>query len=163
MRFWLLLLCCPLLIVAACFARPCYTPEQAAGHSDKEICLQAHVYDMVESEDGTRYLDVCKPDTPDESCRFTIVSLPADRKEVGSLDALREQDIQLRGVVHTVRGQSVMLLSHARQLHDGAEKFRPNPQLMSGFSAGSENTAFSDPAMRSHRQRSASLFKGAHR
>ena len=161
LRFWLLLLCCPLLVVAACFAsRPCYTPEQAGGHAEKEICLQAHVYDVIENTDGTRYLDVCKPGVPDESCRFTVLSLSADRKEVGSLDGMREQDVHLRGVVHTMRGQSVMLLSHVRQFHDGPEKFHPNPQLMSGFSAGSEATAFHDPALSAHRQRSASVFKG---
>ncbi len=163
LRFWLLLLCCPLLVVAACFAssRPCYTPEQAGEHAEKEICLAAHVYDVVENDDGTRYLDVCRPGVPDESCRFTVVSLPSDRKEVGSLDSMRDQDVRVRGVVHTVRGQSMMLLSHARQFRDGPEKFHPNPELISGFSAGSEAMAFRDPAMSGHKHRSASLFKGA--
>ena len=64
----------------------------------------------------------------DESCRFTIVSMPADRREVGSLDSMREQDVHMRGKVHALHGQSIMLLSNTRQFHDVPEKFRPNPE-----------------------------------
>ncbi len=162
-RLLLLLFLGPLLVVTACFAaaRPCYTPEQAGEHAGKEICLSAHVYDVVENADGTRFLDVCKPGTPDESCRFTVVSLAVDRKEVGALDTVREQDVHLRGTVQTLRGQSIMLLSDARQFHGGPEKFRPNPELMRGFSAGSEGLAFKDPAMLGHKPRATSAFTGS--
>ncbi len=162
---WFLFSLGPLLVVTACFAstRPCYTPEEAVEHAGKDICLAAHVYDVVESEDGTRYLDVCEPGKPEESCRFTVMSLEADRKEVGQLESVREQDVRLRGVVHTVHGQSMMVLSHARQFHDGAEKFRPNPELLSGFSAGNGATAFRDPGMSAHKQHSPSVFKGSKR
>ncbi len=161
-RLTLLFALGPLLVVTACFAssRPCYSPEEATEHAGKEICLSAHVYDVVESEDGTRYLDVCRPGTPDESCHFTIVSMTTDRKDVGTLDSLREQDVHLRGVVHAVHGQSMMLLSHARQFRDGPEKFRPNPELLSGFSAGSEGTAFRDPALSARKHKNASVFAG---
>jgi len=115
---------------------------------------------VVENEDGTRYLDLCRPGTPDESCRMTVVSLAADRKDVGALESLRQQDVHVRGVIHAAHGQSMMLLSHARQFRDGPEKFRPNPELLSGFSAGSEGTAFRDPAMSAHRQKKASVFRG---
>ncbi len=159
----LLLLCVfgLLLVATACFAsRPCYSPEDAASHAGKEICLSAHVYDVVENQDGTRYLDVCKPGVPDESCRFAVVSLAADRKDVGTLDELREQDVHIRGQVLSLHGESIMLLSHARQFRDGPAKFRPNPELLSGFSAGSGATAFRDPAMSSHHRKSSSVFAG---
>ncbi len=153
----------PLLVVTACLAspRPCFTPDEALDHAGKEICLTAHVYDVVESPDGARYLDVCPPETPEGGCRFAIVSMPEDRKEVGTLDTLREQDVHLRGVVRALHGESIMLLSNARQLRDGPEKFRPNPQLLNGFSAGSNAMAFKDPAMTAHKQRPASLFRGS--
>ncbi len=152
----------PLLVITACFAaRPCYSPDEAADHAGKEICLSAHVYDLSESADGTRYLDLCSPETPENACHFAVVSMPEDRGEVGALDALRDQDVHLRGVVHTLHGQSIMLLSHARQLHDGPEKFRPNPELLAGFGAGNAGLGFKDPAMNGHKQRSASLFKGS--
>ncbi len=163
MRIVLLFLLCPLLVVTACFAsdRPCYTPEQASEHAGKEICLRAHVYDVVEDTDGMRYLDVCKPGVPDESCRLTIVSLPGDRRDVGVLDGIREQDVRLRGVVHGLHGQSVMLLSHVRQFHDGPEKFHPNPELLGNFSAEHAGTGFKDPEMRERKTKQASAFKGA--
>ncbi len=159
-RLLLVFLLGPLLVATACFAgsRPCYTPDEASDHAGKEICLSAHVYDVVENPDGTRYLDVCKPDTPDESCRFTIVSMAVDRKDVGTLDTVREQDVHLRGTVHAMHGQAIMLLSSARQFHDGPEKFRPNPELLGGFSAGSEGTAFRDPGMTAHRSHKSSVF-----
>ncbi len=150
------------MVVTACFAsRTCYSPDDAPAHAGKDICLQAHVYDITESPDGTRYLDVCAPGVPDESCRFTVMSFGEDRKDVGTLDAMRGTDVQLRGVVHAMRGQSVMLLSHARQFRDGPEKFRPNPELLSGFGAGSDKTAFHDPGMNSHRGRNASAFRSS--
>ena len=160
---WLLLLSllAPLLIATACLAakRPCYSPEEAAAHAGKEICLSAHVYDVAEDPDGTRYLDVCKPGSPDESCRFSVVSLAQDRATVGPLTKLAMQDVQLRGTVRAIGGRSLILLSDQRQLHDGPEKFRPNPELMRGFSAGTADTAFHDPAMNTRRH-SKSAFAG---
>ncbi len=31
---------------------------------DKDVCITAHVYDVVELADGTRFLDICTPATP---------------------------------------------------------------------------------------------------
>ena len=163
---WLLLLAllAPLLVATACLAakRPCYSPEEAASHAGKEICLSAHVYDVAEDPDGTRYLDVCKPGSPDESCRFAVVSLAQDRTTVGSLTGLAMQDVQLRGTVRAVGNHALILLSDQRQHHDGPEKFRPNPELMKGFSAGAADTAFHDPAMNTRRH-SKSVFAGTQR
>ena len=158
---WFLFSLGPLLVITACFAgtRPCYTPDEAQDRAGKDICLAAHVYDVVEARDGTRYLDVCPPEKDEASCRFTVMSVAADRKEVGELEGFREQDVHLRGTVHTVHGQSVMLLSHARQFHDGAEKFRPNPELISGFNADREGTAFRDPTLSASHRKAESAFK----
>ncbi|RRA49474.1 hypothetical protein [Acidipila sp. EB88] len=152
----------PALAATACLAgtRRCYAPEDAAAMAGKEICLAAHVYDVVTAEDGTRYLDVCRPGTSMEGCRFTVVSMAADRNDVGPIDGLKEQDVHVRGTVHALRGESIMLLSHARQLHDGPEKFRPNPELISGFAAGSGATAFRDPALSARKHKNTSVFAG---
>ena len=32
---------------------------------NKDVCVTAHVYDVVQLPDGTRFLDVCTPDTTD--------------------------------------------------------------------------------------------------
>ena len=158
LRLWFLFALCPLLVVTACFAsRTCYAPGDAPAHAGKDICLQAHVYDVTEEADGTRYLDVCAPGA---ACEFTVMSIGEDRREVGPLDTLKGTDVRLRGVVHTVRGQSMILLSHARQFRDGPEKFRPNPELLSGFGAGAGGTAFRDPAMHGHKTKTASAFRG---
>lgn len=150
-------LLCPTALLAA---RTCYTAEEALLHQNKDVCVTAHVYDVVELADGTRFLDLCKPETSDENCRFTVMSLNSDRKEVGDLEQYREHDIELRGTVHAYRGRGEMLLSHARQFHGGAEKFHPNPALLHGFSAEDGRPAVSDPALRSGHHRS--VFKAAH-
>ena len=69
--------------------KSCVNPEDAAKQVNKHVCVDVHVNDVVELADGTRYLDVCAPDTPDEKCGFTIVSLRVDREEVGALREFR--------------------------------------------------------------------------
>jgi hypothetical protein len=141
-------------------ARPCYSPDEAIAHANKDICISAHVYDVVEMADGTRFLDVCKPDLPDNECRFTIVSQKADRKSVGDLELYRNQDITIRGTVRVSDTQGVLILNDAKQFHGGKEKFVPNPALLRGFSAEDGRTAFNDPAMKSGHHRS--IFKSGH-
>ena len=146
---FVLLLVCP----AAFAGKTCYTPEQAAQHINKEVCIRAHVYEVVELQDGTRFLDVCSPATADDQCRFSIVSLKADRGEVGDLQRLDQQDIEIRGIVRPFNARAEIVLSHVRQLHGGSEKFRPNPALLNGFSAEDHKPAIGDPAMRSGHHR----------
>ena len=55
-------------------SKTCYSPEEALSHLNKDVCVAAHVYDVVELADGSRFLDVCSPDTSDEQCRFTVMS-----------------------------------------------------------------------------------------
>src|ERR1700683_501589 len=88
------MLCLPAPVYAAS-AKPCVTAEQAAQMVNKDICISAHIYDVVELQDGTRFLDVCSPETPDDKCRFTVISLPEDRSEVGELGKLRNADVQI--------------------------------------------------------------------
>jgi hypothetical protein len=142
-------------------ATPCYSPDEALTHANKDICIFAHVYDVVEMADGTRFLDVCKPDLPDDLCRFTIVTRNADRKSVGSLASYRDKDITIRGTVHVSDMQGVLLLNDARQFHGGKEKFEPNPALLRGFSAEDGRTAFNDPSLKGG-GRHRSIFKSAH-
>ena len=141
--------------------RPCYGWLEAGLHLNRDVCISAHVYDVVELADGTRFLDVCSPETPDEKCSFTIISLQQDRKEVGALDGLRGQEVEIRGTVHSFARRAGIILSHERQLHGGAEKFRPNPALLKGFSAADGKPAFDDPAFRSggHHHRSSEPTK----
>uniref|UniRef100_A0A372IVA4 Uncharacterized protein n=1 Tax=Paracidobacterium acidisoli TaxID=2303751 RepID=A0A372IVA4_9BACT len=130
-------------------------------HAGKDVCIAAHIYNVVELADGTRVLDVCSPQTSDADCPFTIVSLKADRKSVGDLKLWMGQDIHIRGVVHSAgnareQRRSEIFLSDVRQFHGGAEKFRPNPELLRGFSAGDSRAPVSDPALRSSRKSGSS-------
>jgi hypothetical protein len=130
-------------------SRPCYGPLEAGRHLNQDVCIHAHVYEVIELADGTRFLDVCSPETPDEGCRFTVISLREDRKQVGNLDSLRSQEIDIRGTVHSFAERAGIILSERRQLHGGAEKFHPNPALLKGFSAADGKSAFDDPAFKS--------------
>lgn len=147
--FWLAVAGGALSLPATAALKPCVEMAEAPRHLNQDVCVRAHVYDVIELADGTRFLDVCSPETSDAACHFTIISLRQDRKEVGSLDSLRGQDVEIRGTVHSFADRAGIVLSHERQLHGGAEKFRPNPALLKGFSAADGKSAFDDPAFKS--------------
>jgi len=153
---WLVLLTA--LSPALAFAgqpKPCVTADEATKLIDKDVCVSAHIYDVVELPDGTRFLDVCTPDTPDEKCRFTIVSLLEDRQEVGELRKYRDMDVQVRGIVRPMHGRAGMVLSHARQFYGGPPKFKPNPKLARGFNGEESRPPLYDPNLRSQGGRRA--------
>jgi hypothetical protein len=136
----------------ACFAatpKQCVSAEQASKLLNKDVCISAHIYDVVQLPDGTRFLDVCSPDTPDAQCRFTIVSLWQDRDTVGELNEYRNMDVKVRGIVQPMHGRAGILLSHARQFHGGPPRFRPNPLLAKGFNADDAHPPVNDPNLRS--------------
>jgi hypothetical protein len=144
----LLVLAAPLPVIAAT-QKPCVTAEEASKLVNKDVCVSAYVYDVVQLPDGTRFLDVCSPQTSDEACRFTIVSLWEDREEVGDLGKFREMNVQVRGIVRPMHGRAGMVLSHARQFSGGPPRFKPNPKLARGFSADESRPPIDDPSLRS--------------
>jgi hypothetical protein len=135
----------------ACAAakKPCVTAEEASKLVNKDVCVTAYVYDVVQLPDGTRFLDVCTPQTSDEACRFTIESLWEDRDEVGELRKYRDMNVQIRGIVQPMHGRAGMVVSHARQFSGGPPKFRPNPKLARGFNADQGRAPVNDPNLRS--------------
>jgi hypothetical protein len=135
--------------------KPCVPADQASKLLKKDVCVTAHVYDVVQLPDGTRFLDVCTPQTPDDACRFTIISLWEDREDVGELRKYRDMDIQVRGIVEPMHGRSGMVLSHARQFYGGPPKFKPNPRLAHGFSADQGRPPVNDPNLRTQGARRA--------
>jgi hypothetical protein len=135
--------------------KPCVTADEATKLVNKDVCVSAHIYDVVELPDGTRFLDVCTPDTPDEKCRFTILSLQEDREEVGELRKYRDMNVQVRGIVRPMHGRAGMVLSHARQFYGGPPKFKPNPKLVRGFNADESRPPINDPNLRSQGGRRA--------
>jgi hypothetical protein len=116
-------------LLAAGSPKACLTAEEASKLVNKDVCVSAHVYDVVQLPDGTRFLDICTPQTPDDACRFTIISLWEDHDEVGELHKYRDMDVQVRGIVRPMHGRAGMVLSHARQFYGGPPKFKPNPRL----------------------------------
>lgn len=153
---WLVLLfvCTPVTLLAG-KPKQCVSADQASKMFNKDVCVSAHVYDVVELPDGTRFLDVCPPDTPDDKCRFTIVSYWEDREQVGELRQYRDQNVKIRGIVQPMHGRAGMMLSHARQFYGGPPKFRPNPLLARGFDAEQNRPPVSDPNLRSQGGRRA--------
>jgi hypothetical protein len=129
--------------------KPCVTADEATQLVNKDVCVTAHIYDVVQLPDGTRFLDVCTPQTPDEQCRFTLVSLWEDREDVGELRKYRDTDVQVRGIVRPMHGRAGMVVSHARQFYGGPPKFKPNPLLARGFTAEQSRPPLNDPNLRS--------------
>jgi hypothetical protein len=149
-----LMLGAPMLAVAA-KPKPCVPAAQAAQMLNKDVCVSAHIYDVVQLPDGTRFLDVCSPQTSDEQCRFTVVSYRDDSTEVGELRKYRDTDVEIRGIVQAMHGRAGMVLSHARQFYGGPPKFKPNPLLARGFNAEQERPPVNDPNLRSQGGRRA--------
>lgn len=148
LRFALIVALFPAVVFAA-KSKPCVESVDASKYLNKDICISAHVYDVVKLDNGARFLDVCPPDMRDADCHFTIVSLPEDLNEVGELERYRDADVHVRGIVQSVHGQAGMLLSHARQFRGGPPKFRPNQLLIRGFAGDTEKAAVHDPNLRS--------------
>jgi hypothetical protein len=149
-----LAICAPALAFAG-KPKPCVPADQAAQMLNKDVCVSAHIYDVVQLSDGTRFLDVCSPQTSDEQCRFTVVSYREDRDEVGELKKYRDMDVQIRGIVQPMHGRAGMVLSHARQFYGGPPKFKPNPMLARGFNAEQERPPVNDPNLRAQGGRRA--------
>ncbi len=136
-------------------ARPCINTDQAPEYAGKDVCVTAHVYDVVELKDGTRFLDVCPLSMPDAECRFLMLSLYADHGEVGELRRYQNQNVLVRGVIRPMNGRMGIMISNARQFTGGPEKFRPNPKLLRGFFGQSDQMPVLDPNLTAHgRQRS---------
>ena len=146
--------CLPALAFAA-KPKPCVTAAQATQMLNKDVCISAHIYDVVQLSDGTRFLDVCSPATTDEQCRFTVVSYREDHVEVGELKKYRDMDVEIRGIVQPMHGRAGMVLSHSRQFYGGPPKFRPNPLLARGFNAEQERPPVNDPNLHSQGGRRA--------
>lgn len=155
MRRILLALLFASTVALAAPQKQCVTADEASKLVNKDVCVTARVYDVVELPDGTRFLDVCAPEMPDEACRFTIVSFWEDRDEVGELRKYRDMQVQVRGIVRPMHGRAGILLSHARQFRGGPPKFKPNPKLVRGFSADQGRPPISDPNLRAQGGRRA--------
>jgi hypothetical protein len=125
--------------------KPCVPVADASQSPNKDICVSAHVYQVVELTDGTRFLDVCPASLPDDQCRFTFLSRREDRDDVGDLRRFIDRDVEVRGVVRATHGRMGMVISHVRQFSGGPEKFRPNPKLVPGFNGQSERMPVRDP------------------
>lgn len=123
--------------------RTCIAPGDALRHVNKDVCVAAHVYRMIDAEDGVHFLDVCSPQTSDADCHFFILSFARDAKSVGNLQDQAGKDVRIRGVVHTIQGRATIVLSDQRQLQGGKGKFHPNPQLVRSFSAENGGQGFS--------------------
>ena len=146
---WLVLLALASPVPASGAAqKPCVPADQAAKMLNKDICVSAHIYDVVQLPDGTRFLDVCTPQTSDDACRFTIISLWEDHDEVGELRKYRDADVQVRGIVQSMHGRAGMVLSHARQFYGGPPKFKANPRLVHGFTGDQARPPVNDPNLR---------------
>jgi len=138
----------PSLAVAA-GQKPCVSADEASKLINKDVCITAHVYDVVELPNGTRFLDVCTPQTSDDLCRFTIVSLWEDHGEVGELSKYKDMDVRVRGLIQPMHGRAGIFLSNVRQFNGGPPKFKPNPKLARGFGAEESRPPVSDPNLRS--------------
>jgi len=125
--------------------RSCLTVAEAAATVDRDVCVEAHVCQVVESADGNRFLDACPESQSDDECRFAITSPYRDQGDVGDLRRFQGKDVHIRGVIRLMNGRMGIVLSHARQLDGGSEKFRPNPRLQKSFNGESGRLPVHDP------------------
>ncbi len=131
------------LLRCASAKRRCIEPAEALKHVNKDVCVSAHVYRVVDAANGIHFLDVCSPETLDADCHFFVLSFSKDEDAVGRLQNLVGQTIHIRGTVHTIQGRAEIVLSSEGQLHGGKARFKPNPQLVKTFSAENGGQGFS--------------------
>ena len=124
-----------LALPAAASMPACTALDDGQLRPSHDACVAAHVYNVVTVENGTRFLDLCSPETADAGCRFSIVSYSADRTSVGNLELLRNTNVEVRGAIQKFGTRYLMVLNDDGQLHHRAPHFRPDPRLLSGFSA----------------------------
>ncbi len=139
MRYSALFLLSALMPIAIAHARTpsCSPAADTTLRASEDTCLQAHVFDVVTVPGGTRFLDLCSPDTSDDACHVSIVSYGKDRKQVGDLEAMRGKDISIRGALQSYNGRYVLILNEERQFHGGTARFAPDQRLLRGTSAES--------------------------
>jgi len=125
----------PVPVLALGHPSECSQVVQTSLHIANDACVSVHVYDVVALRDGTRFLDLCSPDTPDESCPFSVVSYWKDSRRVGDLRPLLGKDISLRGAVRRFGAHYVLILNDQAQLHGGPAHFIPDPRLLGTTSA----------------------------
>jgi hypothetical protein len=126
----------------ASHAKPCVPTDQAGHLLHKDVCSTAHVCDIVELPDGTRYLDVC---SPDEKCVFTILNPWQDREQVGELRQYRNLEVHIRGIAEPMHGRAGTILIHARQFT--GDQSRP-PMRDPRMHASGSHRPFMNPAER---------------
>ena len=131
-----------LLAIALLLAPPilanepaCLTLDELQLRTARDACIAAHVYNVVTVENGTRFLDLCSPETSDAQCRFTVVSYREDHTSAGNLEQLSGRNIEVRGAIEKFGSRYRMILNDDGQLHHRQPRFRPDPRLMTGFSA----------------------------
>ena len=132
-----ILLALALLLAPPVLASPptCFPLDDLEMRTARDVCIAAHVYNVVTVENGTHFLDLCRPETADAQCRFSIVSYNADHGSVGNLEQLRGKDVEIRGAIQRYGSRYLMILNDEGQLHHQAPHFRPDPRLLSAFSA----------------------------
>ena len=137
MRYSALFLLSALMPAAIAHARTpaCSPAADTTLRTSEDTCLQAHVFDVVTIAGGTRFLDLCSPDTQDDACHVSVVSYGKDRKQVGDLEAMRGKDVSIRGALQKYNGRYVLVLNEERQFHGGAARFAPDQRLLRGTSA----------------------------
>jgi hypothetical protein len=145
MRFSALFILSALLpAVIAQAGVPACSPAEDSLHASTDACVTGHVFDIVTVAGGTRFLDLCSPDTPDNACHFSIVSYRKDSRQVGNLESLRGKDISIRGALLSHDQRLVLILSDQRQLHGGAPRFTPDARLVHGLSTEGHDTDQND-------------------
>jgi hypothetical protein len=145
MRFSALFMLSALLPAVTAQARvPACSSTEATLHASTDACVTGHVFDIVTVEGGTRFLDLCSPDTPDNACHFSIVSYRKDSRKVGDLEQLRGKDIAIRGALLSHDQRLVLVLNDQRQLHGGVPRFTPDARLVHGLSTEGGDTVEND-------------------
>jgi hypothetical protein len=122
------------LLLGSISSAKCIDFKDAPKKIDEEVCVTGKVLKVTHSpRSGTVFLNFCE-DYRD--CPFSVVIFPKDVADIGDVDKLEGQTIEIFGKIKDFKGQAEIVLKDASQLKGESGKLPPAPKKYDAASKG---------------------------
>ena len=123
-----------LLFLTSLASAKCFDFKEAPKKIGEEVCITGKVVKVSRSpRSGTTFLNFCD-DYRD--CPFSVVVFPKDMADVGDVEKLEGQTIEIFGLVKDYKGQAEIVLNNSVQLKGESAKLPPAPKKLDAESKG---------------------------
>jgi DNA/RNA endonuclease YhcR with UshA esterase domain len=123
-----------ILCISSFASAKCFDFKEAPKKINEEVCITGKVVKVSRSpRSGTTFLNFCD-DYRD--CPFSVVVFPKDMANVGDVEKLEGQTIEIFGLVKDYKGQAEIVLNNSVQLKGESAKIPPAPKKFDAESKG---------------------------